>query len=489
MNDVKPLTGLKIAFTAIDLEQAEHRGIAYYSRAVISAAVSQGAEVFLLTGFGPRRISWRDLPRITPDAANMIIYADVLEEFCSPSGKSGDHPVAFGAATLKRRILKKLRKLVAAISILPALPFPVRAFYVPSQQAIADQYIGIDRTSFMSLVSGLLIIPKCFAYMSLYAAYQSFFLKPRFKIESPSVDIVVASCPLACGLFLNSRGREIPVLQTIHDMFTLEYARHPDPPFHFFNRLLVATKNSCLYVSSDTMKRVSSVVDKHLGSPDHMVITQPPSLDPYLLRQAAALSSIPDVDSPYVLFNSSLVPRKNVELIIMAYLGSDLPNQGVDLVLAGKLHSDSYGQKISSLCRSSSRIKLLGYVSDLHKAWLYLNAFLLVSPSLSEGFGIPVLDAAALGVPVLASEIPSHREISELPGLSGFITLVTGFSVVDWSEKLDEALNVIGRHGETNSAIKRRLDTYECLEEKMRVKFGSDFSDMVLACMSRNSFS
>ena len=57
---------------------------------------------------------------------------------------------------------------------------------------------------------------------------------------------------------------------------------------------------------------------------------------------------------------------------------------------------------------------LTGYVDEATKRHLYLNALALISPSLVEGFGIPVLDAACLGLPALASPIGSHREIQAM---------------------------------------------------------------------------
>jgi len=46
----KPLSNLRIAITAVDLEQSEHRGIAHLSKSMISSLARQGAEVYLLTG-------------------------------------------------------------------------------------------------------------------------------------------------------------------------------------------------------------------------------------------------------------------------------------------------------------------------------------------------------------------------------------------------------------------------------------------------------
>ena len=59
-------------------------------------------------------------------------------------------------------------------------------------------------------------------------------------------------------------------------------------------------------------------------------------------------------------------------------------------------------------------IILTGYVDESSKLDLYLNALGLLSPSLVEGFGIPVLDGACLGMPTIASDCESHLEIQGL---------------------------------------------------------------------------
>ena len=53
-------------------------------------------------------------------------------------------------------------------------------------------------------------------------------------------------------------------------------------------------------------------------------------------------------------------------------------------------------------------------MDETSKLDLYLNALGLLSPSLVEGFGIPVLDGACLGMPTVASNCESHLEIQNL---------------------------------------------------------------------------
>ena len=109
----------------------------------------------------------------------------------------------------------------------------------------------------------------------------------------------------------------------------------------------------------------------------------------------------------YILFVGTLEPRKNLVRLVQAYasLPQDILDR-YDLVIAGQKgwkYREAF-QAISNL-RSAirNRIKMPGYVSDEELPSLMQNASLFVYPSLYEGFGLPVLEAMAAGVPVVTS--------------------------------------------------------------------------------------
>jgi len=82
------------------------------------------------------------------------------------------------------------------------------------------------------------------------------------------------------------------------------------------------------------------------------------------------------------------------------------------LALSG---GDGYGSEaIHEFIRAESlgaRVKLLGHVDDLQLARLYQSASVFLFPSLEEGFGIPILEAMAGGVPVVTSNVSSMPEV------------------------------------------------------------------------------
>ena len=116
----------------------------------------------------------------------------------------------------------------------------------------------------------------------------------------------------------------------------------------------------------------------------------------------------------FILHVGTLQPRKNVDALVTAY--ELLPRAIRDerqLVLVGK-----YGWGVPKLrarlagLRQAGRVAWLDYVDrdDLHA--LYHAAGMFVFPSLSEGFGLPILEAFASGLPVIASGLPALREVA-----------------------------------------------------------------------------
>ncbi len=111
------------------------------------------------------------------------------------------------------------------------------------------------------------------------------------------------------------------------------------------------------------------------------------------------------LDQPYFLYVGNAYPHKNVATLIEAH---QTMKTDVKLVLVGK---DDFFYKRLKLQYNDKNLAILHDVSDSDLAGLYIHAQALVSPSLMEGFGLPVLEAMSLNCLVVASDIPAFREV------------------------------------------------------------------------------
>ena len=188
-----------------------------------------------------------------------------------------------------------------------------------------------------------------------------------------------------------------------------------------------------------------------------------PSITIDLLSEAKSIPSIRGINNPFILFNSSIVERKRVELSINYFNQSDLPSRNCVLLIAGKVHDSDYSNFIKKMCEKNNRIVLMDYVSELEKAWLFLNASLLISTASSEGFGIPVLDAATLNLPALASNISSHIEIKNLTKNKNLNILDIKYEKL-WTNHLNELRFFDNAHDNKFLRIKHFKESLEYLE-------------------------
>ncbi|MEK3764653.1 glycosyltransferase family 4 protein [Solibacillus sp. FSL K6-4121] len=111
-------------------------------------------------------------------------------------------------------------------------------------------------------------------------------------------------------------------------------------------------------------------------------------------------------EKPYILAVSNMNPNKNFSGIIDAL--KYLNHSNIEIVIVGPKDNPIYGDVDLQV---SSRIKLVGYVSDEELSALYQKASGFVYPSFYEGFGLPPLEAMLNGCPVIASNKASLPEV------------------------------------------------------------------------------
>jgi glycosyltransferase involved in cell wall biosynthesis len=219
---------------------------------------------------------------------------------------------------------------------------------------------------------------------------------------------------------LNQRVDRRParkVVSTFHDLFVMtgEYSS-PEFRARFTDQARRAAENSDLIiaVSEFTANQVSSLF---------RVERSRIRVIPHGVRRPAELHDAQQ-DSrreTMILFVGALQIRKNVVRLIEAFervAGSFRDEKAVEnqwrLLLAGAPSGYQSGEILARIEESScrNRIELAGYVSESDLEGLYSRASIFALPSLDEGFGIPVLEAMASGVPVVTSNRSALVEVA-----------------------------------------------------------------------------
>jgi len=384
-------------------------------------------------------------------------------------------------------------------------------------------YPRLERLDYLQDLEGIICADGVFFASQVAALMKQ--LKP-VKIDLRNFDVLLTSCPL------NIQPNHLPTfVQTVHDLIPMEYVAHNENPLMFSHRLQACLPARRLFVSHATASKFHQHIQK-LEPKDYQkvkrsiehreaVIVQPPSLrfptwlteDPkqvsdlkptsHLLRKDATpfdgstekaifAEDLPPMDEPirkrlkslrpfrYFLFNSSIEARKNLLFLAQAYVESDLSSLGIQLCVTGKLKGDDYSKAVKEIVQHEPGIMLTGYVDESSKLDLYLNALGLLSPSLVEGFGIPVLDAACLGMPALASDCKSHCEIKSMLDFTESVVTLNTLRSRDWASAMGAVAGLNGTLWKRASQERRRrIGRYEKLSADFYKRLQQDLGDFL----------
>jgi alpha-1,3-rhamnosyl/mannosyltransferase len=187
---------------------------------------------------------------------------------------------------------------------------------------------------------------------------------------------------------------------TVHDLVPLRFPELVERGTRRMHSRKVDAVRSCDVVFANSRFTAGEAVEL-LGVPEERVVVAYPGVDPLFRPEGEPA----DLGGPYVLSVSTLEPRKNLPALIAAFELLRRRRPELTLVLAG-----SAGWEERPL--AAEGVRLLGFVPDQELARLYRGAAVFAYPSLFEGFGIPVVEALASGIPAVVSSHPSLDEAS-----------------------------------------------------------------------------
>ncbi len=239
----------------------------------------------------------------------------------------------------------------------------------------------------------------------LNAAWHRLGWPPVEWVTGRTYDVVHSPAPLLLP------SRHAAGVVTIHD---LDFLSHPERTRaemrHAYPALVArhaAAADAVIVVSEHVAEKASRLL--HID-PDRISVC--PHGIPHWAPTPRCEPGNPS--GGYVLFLGTLEPRKNVDGLLAAYAAliarrPDAP----PLRLAGAVvpGSETWREAIARP-PLAGRVDYHGYVQDSERQAVYGGARLLVLPSFDEGFGMPVVEAMSLGIPVVASTRGALPEVS-----------------------------------------------------------------------------
>lgn len=242
-----------------------------------------------------------------------------------------------------------------------------------------------------------------------------------YTVEKVDPDVVVYGRLETCWPYDSRcsvealRGKTTQV-SVVHDFMPYHDPEHflPSPEFRkfYFDRLkLYSYMNGLLCNSGYTMKECKEII------PDIPSYTISSAADTEIYYKDDSRIHAEKTGEKFILYAGGSDEHKNIALLIDAY--ARLPHQLRKtyklVIVCGK--SEDAGRRLLAHLQESGvtpqEFVLFGYVSDEELHSLYSSCSLFVFPSLSEGFGLPPLEAMCCGAPVIVSNSTSLPEVVE----------------------------------------------------------------------------
>jgi glycosyltransferase involved in cell wall biosynthesis len=219
-------------------------------------------------------------------------------------------------------------------------------------------------------------------------------------------DVLHAPTPLA-----PPRGR-VPLVVTVHDAVPWTHPETLTPRGVSWHRSVIARAAR----SADAIVVPTAAVREELAR--HVELRRPA----VVVGEGVSADLVPGADADvraarlglpageYLVTLATIEPRKGLDVLLSALAARRMPD--VPLLVVGQA---GWGA-VDVAARAaelgvSHRVRLMGRLPDEDLAVVLARATVLVSPSRAEGFGLPVLEAMAAGIPVVSSDVPALVEV------------------------------------------------------------------------------
>jgi glycosyltransferase involved in cell wall biosynthesis len=386
---------MKILFVSEALGEPNHkRGIFHFTRDLVRSLAAEGCGLSLLVEVTPR---YRKLRRrqqstrvLSPRARLIGLLA--LYRFLDEADMAKS-----AMRSVWRRRLDWIRAHIHRLVSFEFVTCLLRAFWLlPVRvQKIDNEAAGLayipPELRHLGVFREFRLEPGFYSYQDLSALMRL----PPPRIDASGYDIVVIDTPLRAHIRRSAGTRVICV---VHDLLPLTDLKLDDAATRvFLSRLETSLQQSdeLVLVSRYSLGVFRDLLPQFAHLPARVVYprTNFDRISPEAFLPAKRPSFVVIV---------SAERRKNLSAVIQAF--RSLPE--ADLVVIG--HTG--GAEL--MPDPPANVRISGYVDEREKTALISAAHGLIMPSFAEGFGIPIIEAFALGTPVLCSDIPVFREVA-----------------------------------------------------------------------------
>jgi glycosyltransferase involved in cell wall biosynthesis len=229
---------------------------------------------------------------------------------------------------------------------------------------------------------------------------------------------------------------------TCHDLDAFRCLVHPEVerrslPFRLMTRRVLRGLQSAAHVTCSSAATRDAIVAHRLLAAEKLSVVHngvhpflTPRTDPFADEAISQRLGRHPGEIQEVLHVGSTIPRKRIDVLLRVFAEARCKLPGLRLIRVGSIFTPEQ----QFLARSLGVLEYIDVLQQLDPRLLaacYRRANILLQPSESEGFGLPVIEAMACGTPVLASDLPVLREVG-----GRTTTFCKVGDVADWSEKL-----------------------------------------------------
>jgi glycosyltransferase involved in cell wall biosynthesis len=229
---------------------------------------------------------------------------------------------------------------------------------------------------------------------------------------------------------------------TVHDLSVFKYPEtHPVERVNQFEKLFHQTLQVASHLITDSEVTRQEVISHfswpsdritavHLGVSPLFTPRTSEDLKPVLQRYGLNPGA-------YTLCVSTIEPRKRIDKLLAVYgrLPANILAQYPLVLIGGKGWQSDHLHTLIEAAQQAGWLRYLGYVDEADLPAMYAGAHLFVYPSIYEGFGLPVAEAMASGVPVITSNRSTLPEVS-----AGAARLVDPDDLDDFSIAIEAAI-------------------------------------------------